>query len=153
MSTRIEYLLKNIKEAEQSLAIRKHVIEQNKKPEYKDIIESLTFFKAENGCVSGGAVSDKTASIAERYKLVAWLDNKQLLESETECLCERRELDLLYCAIEQLPDKHRQIIKSLYIEGLSWRETADNMGFCTSTIKKYVDNSIKRLSEMMQKSW
>jgi DNA-directed RNA polymerase specialized sigma subunit len=101
--------------------------------------------------VSGGTVSDKTASIAQRYKLVAWLDNKQLLESETEYFCERRELDFLYFAIEQLPDKHRQVIKSLYIEGLSWRETADNMGVCTSTIKKCVDNSIKLISEMMQK--
>lgn len=49
--------------------------------------------------------------------------------------------------IKKLPPRMREVLTSVYIEGLSYRETSDKLKISISTVKTLLVNALKRLRE------
>jgi RNA polymerase sigma-70 factor (ECF subfamily) len=54
-------------------------------------------------------------------------------------------------AIEQLPTQARTVFKKCFIENLSYREAADELGVSINTIKTHVRHSLKKLRNEIDK--
>ena len=115
----------------------------------KDIIESMTFPRLSDGYVQSGRISDKTGNIAGTYTeraLNMIRKTKQDLENELRwIITETRRIESY---IGLLEPKQSQIIKLIYLQGLSLRDAAAKAEFSESAAKKYRKIGIDTLTEM-----
>ncbi|MFR3332146.1 MAG: RNA polymerase sigma factor [Odoribacter splanchnicus] len=54
---------------------------------------------------------------------------------------------LLKREIEQLPNRSREIIKCIYIQGLSYKETANQLGISVATVNTLLVNALKKIRQ------
>lgn len=54
---------------------------------------------------------------------------------------------LLKHEIEQLPDRSREIIKCIYVNGLSYKETANQLGISVATVNTLLVNALKKIRQ------
>lgn len=54
---------------------------------------------------------------------------------------------LLKREIEQLPNRSREIIKCIYIQGLSYKETAYQLGISVATVNTLLVNALKKIRQ------
>ena len=50
--------------------------------------------------------------------------------------------------IEKLPPRMREVLKAVYIDGLSYRETAEKFVISIATVKTLLVNALKRLRKV-----
>ena len=55
--------------------------------------------------------------------------------------------------IEKLPPRTREVLKSVYIDGLSYRETADRFSISIATVKTLLVNALKYLRKVFSGFW
>lgn len=60
---------------------------------------------------------------------------------------EEEIFSLLKHEIEQLPDRSREIIKCVYINGLSYKETANQLGISVATVNTLLVNALKKIRQ------
>lgn len=53
--------------------------------------------------------------------------------------------------MEQLPERSREIMKCVFVEGLKYREVAERFGISVSTVKTLLGNSVKKLRACLDK--
>lgn len=54
---------------------------------------------------------------------------------------------LLKREIEQLPERSREVVKCIYWEGLSYKQTADKLGVSVATVNTLLVNSMKKIRQ------
>lgn len=59
------------------------------------------------------------------------------------------ERDAVWQAIQQLPDRQRQVVVLRYYEDLSEADTADVLGISAGTVKSSLSRGLKRLEELL----
>lgn len=77
--------------------------------------------------------SEEYGSLVEEYEL-GDLTEEMLQAVETE--------------IQRLPPRMREVLTSVYIDGLSYRETSEKLNISISTVKTLLVNALKRLREI-----
>lgn len=50
-------------------------------------------------------------------------------------------------AVEHLPERSREVVKSVYLENMKYREVAEKFGISIATVKTLIVNSLKKLRE------
>jgi len=83
---------------------------------------------------------------------VSDLDELGLAAEEPDqdrALIAREELRRVREAIEKLPQRSREAVILRRIEGLSGREIAQRMGISESAVSRYVDNAIRKLTNLL----
>ena len=68
-------------------------------------------------------------------------------EGETDWLTEEI-LQAIEAEIEKLPPRTREVLKSVYIDGLSYRETAEKFDISIATVKTLLVNALKYLRKV-----
>ena len=81
-----------------------------------------------------------TESINDRAELVV-LDAQP---SAAEALDQRYELEVLAEAVRALPDRCRQVIMLRYLDGLAYKEIADQLGISPETVKVHMAKGMRR---------
>lgn len=56
-------------------------------------------------------------------------------------------LQAIEAEIKKLPPRMREVLTSVYIDGLSYRETSKKLNISISTVKTLLVNALKRLRE------
>lgn len=56
-------------------------------------------------------------------------------------------LQAIEAEIKKLPPRMREVLTSVYIDGLSYRETSEKLNISISTVKTLLVNALKRLRE------
>jgi RNA polymerase sigma-70 factor (ECF subfamily) len=69
--------------------------------------------------------------------------------SAPDCAARRQELELLTRAIQNLPDRCRQVITLRKIYGLSQKEIAARLGISEHTVEAQVGNGVRRCAEFL----
>ena len=62
-------------------------------------------------------------------------------------------LQAIEVEIEKLPPRTREVLKSVYIDGLSYRETADRFSISIATVKTLLVNALKYLRKVFSGFW
>lgn len=73
------------------------------------------------GCNSSGigeVIADRTADVWEQIE-------------------KRMEIEALYKALLKISEVHREVIRSLYLEGMSQKDCAKCLGLCRNSVAKY----------------
>lgn len=85
-----------------------------------------------------------------RRKRPGLLDEKvlELLPGESNATDLARYSEL-YCAIERLPEKHKQAIKLHYFKGKKYEQIAEEMDTSIGSIKAWTSRAKKQLKEML----
>ncbi len=60
---------------------------------------------------------------------------------------EEEVFSLLKHEIEQLPDRSREIIKCIYLQGLSYKETANQLGISVATVNTLLVNALRKIRQ------
>ena len=68
-------------------------------------------------------------------------------ESDTDWLTEEI-LQAVEAEIEKLPPRMREVLRAVYIDGLSYRETAEKFVISIATVKTLLVNALKRLRKV-----
>ena len=53
--------------------------------------------------------------------------------------------------IAQLPERSREVMKCVFVEGMKYREVAERYGISVSTVKTLLGNSVRKLRERLNK--
>jgi RNA polymerase sigma factor (sigma-70 family) len=61
-----------------------------------------------------------------------------------DILCQQQELDVLADAVHALPDRCREVIMLRYIDGLSYKEIAAQLGISPETVKVHMAKGMRR---------
>ena len=62
-------------------------------------------------------------------------------------------LQAIEAEIEKLPPRTREVLKSVYLDGLSYRETADRFSISIATVKTLLVNALKYLRKVFSGFW
>ena len=81
-----------------------------------------------------------TESVNEQTELVV-LDAQP---SAAEALDQRYELEVLADAVRALPDRCRQVIMLRYLDGLAYKEIAEQLGISPETVKVHMAKGMRR---------
>lgn len=81
------------------------------------------------------------------FKELAVLD-EQL--NAAELVGQQQELDILAEAVRALPDRCRQVIMLRYLDGLSYKEIALQLGISPETVKVHMAKGMRRCAEFFQ---
>ena len=114
-----------------------------------DIIESMTFDSQLGEKVKGGQISDKTANTAMSYGIKK---HKMKLKHESDLKNDLNsiniELERMEYYISLLDERHSSVLKSLYMDGLTFTETACKRHLSVSAIQKLRKVGIEKLVDM-----
>lgn len=116
-----------------------------------DIIDSMTFNKASDDGSShpNGQTSDKTANIAISYaEKVDRLNIKYLQELKSDLRAINMEMLRLEFYINLLEKKYANILRMLYLEGLTLTKTAEKTKLSIDTVKNNRKAGINKLLDM-----
>ena len=84
--------------------------------------------------------------------LLAGLENSLVVSDEPlvdRVVAGRQELELLMCALEDLPPRCREIVRLRKVEGLSQLEVAGRLGVTVSTVEKQTSKGVRRLADLL----
>lgn len=88
------------------------------------------------------------------FEPIAEMDESSVLQEETsvpDAVAKTQELQLLTRAIQQLPDRCRQVLTLRKIYGLSQREIAAKLGIAEHTVEVQVGLGMRRCAEFLAK--
>ena len=78
--------------------------------------------------------------------------NENVEVEDTDWLTEEI-LQAIEVEIEKLPPRTREVLKSVYIDGLSYRETADRFSISIATVKTLLVKALKYLRQVFSGFW
>lgn len=68
-----------------------------------------------------------------------------------EIVSRQQELDILADAVRMLPDRCRQVILLRYLDGLSYKEIAVQLGISPETVKVQMAKGMRRCADILRK--
>jgi RNA polymerase sigma-70 factor (ECF subfamily) len=148
----VRYLRRNCREEDEIADLRQEVYVRlyeaagQKRP---DLIKPFVFATARNLLID-------RARRAHIVSIEAFSDLDMLDLCVDELTPERHatgheELLLLQAALEELPDRCREVVKLRKIDGLSQREVANHMGITEDTVEKQISKGMRALANAMLK--
>ena len=84
-------------------------------------------------------------SVRSRY-----LEQLEDLQYFTASVIDQEAREMLFNAINELPEKERQVLVMSYIDGMKNSEIAEHLNISIATIKRYKANSIRTLREQLE---
>lgn len=87
-----------------------------------------------------------------KFEPIAEIDDQFVLDDDIsipDAVAKNQELELLTQAIQQLPDRCRQVLTLRKIYGLSQREIAAQLGISEHTVEAQVGNGMRRCAEFL----
>jgi RNA polymerase sigma factor (sigma-70 family) len=67
-----------------------------------------------------------------------------------DVVCQQQELNILAEAVRALPDRCREVIMLRYIDGLSYKEIAGQLGISPETVKVHMAKGMRRCAQFFQ---
>lgn len=62
----------------------------------------------------------------------------------------KMEIEALYKALLTISEIHREVIKAIYLEGMTQKECAKCLGLCRNTVAKYEREALAELRELLK---
>lgn len=142
-------LLETYHDRERKIAVLRYDLEHPSEVGVTEQIEAMNYGSGEGVGHSKGHVSNKTLYIALNYEEQA----KQLnAESAKEIadelfILERRQKKLLYY-ISLLEKRQAEVVRMVYMEGVSTKKAAEQHGLTVRTIERIREDAVDNLAEM-----
>ena len=146
------YVIKQLEtyhDRERKIAVLRYDLEHPSEVGVTEQIEAMNYGSGEGVGHSKGHISNKTLYIALNYEEQA----KQLnAESAKEIadelfILERRQKKLLYY-ISLLEKRQAEVVRMVYMEGVSTKKAAEQHGLNVRTIERIRKNAVDNLAEM-----
>lgn len=142
-------LLETYHDRERKIAVLRYDLEHPSEVGVTEQIEAMNYGSGEGVGHSKGHISNKTLYIALNYEEQA----KQLnAESAKEIadelfILERRQKKLLYY-ISLLEKRQAEVVRMVYMEGVSTKKEAEQHGLTVRTIERIRKDAVDNLAEM-----
>ena len=142
-------LLETYHDRERKIAVLRYDLEHPSEVGVTEQIEAMNYGSGEGVGHSKGHISNKTLYIALNYEEQA----KQLnAESAKEIadelfILERRQKKLLYY-ISLLEKRQAEVVRMVYMEGVSTKKAAEQHGLTVRTIERIREDAVDNLAEM-----
>ena len=116
-----EVMMREYKNLKRELAVTEFQLRQFRGVSEQDMIDSMTYSHQEGERVQTSTLSDKTASIAVNFR--------QAMERENDEWCDylfhryrylKEELDFFENAVDRLEQRHKNIIRDLLDDDMTW---------------------------------
>ena len=149
MKSWVSELLEGYRARERKIAVLRYDLEHPSEVGVTEQIEAMNYGSGEGVGHSKGHISNKTLYIALNYEEQA----KQLnAESAKEIadelfILERRQKKLLYY-ISLLEKRQAEVVRMVYMEGLSTKKAAEQHGLTVRTIERIRKDAVDNLAEM-----
>ena len=149
MKSYVSELLEGYRARERKIAVLRYDLEHPSEVGVTEQIEAMNYGSGEGVGHSKGHISNKTLYIALNYEEQA----KQLnAESAKEIadelfILERRQKKLLYY-ISILEKRQAEVVRMVYMEGVSTKKAAEQHGLTVRTIERIRKDAVDNLAEM-----
>ena len=149
MKNYVTKLLRTYHDRERKIAVLRYDLEHPSEVGVTEQIEAMNYGSGEGVGHSKGHISNKTLYIALNYEEQA----KQLnAESAKEIadelfILERRQKKLLYY-ISLLEKRQAEVVRMVYMEGVSTKKAAEQHGLTVRTIERIRKDAVDNLAEM-----
>ena len=149
MKSYVSELLEGYRARERKIAVLRYDLEHPSEVGVTEQIEAMNYGSGEGVGHSKGHISNKTLYIALNYEEQA----KQLnAESAKEIadelfILERRQKKLLYY-ISLLEKRQAEVVRMVYMEGVSTKKAAEQHGLTVRTIERIRKDAVDNLAEM-----
>ena len=150
MKEHILGLLENYSKREQQISLLHYEMKHSARISPKEIIDSMALGHGDGTGGSGkGHISDKTMYIALNYQ-----ERMERINAESANEIAQRLLELegeqnrLRYYVSLLEKQEANVIRSFYIEGVSWEEIAQKIGVALRTVHKIKNRAVGHLAEL-----
>lgn len=144
MKSYVSELLEGYRARERKIAVLRYDLEHPSEVGVTEQIEAMNYGSGEGVGHSKGHISNKTLYIALNYEEQA----KQLnAESAKVFILERRQKKLLYY-ISLLEKRQAEVVRMVYMEGVSTKKAAEQHGLTVRTIERIRKDAVDNLAEM-----
>ena len=142
-----ETMMKEYKSMRRELSVTEFQLQQFQGVSEQDMIDSMLYSHQEGEKVQSSTLSDKTASIAVNFR--------KRMEQENDAWYEflfqrykylKEELDFFDNAVDRLGQRHRNIIRDLLDEDMTWEIMMDRYHVSHTMIAKYRKAALKELN-------
>ena len=142
-------LLETYRDRERKINILRYNMEHPAKVGGIEQIESMNYGRNDNAGHTKGHISNKTLYIALNYEEQAAKANAEMLSEIADELfeLERQQKRLVYY-VGLLEKRQADIVRFIYMEGLSTKAVADRYALTYRTIDRIKSAAVKNLAEM-----
>lgn len=144
---KIEKIIKQYDEMKKELKLLDFQLSRFEGITEEDVIDTMTFSHPEGDKVMTSGTTDKTFSIATKYKNIVEKENDEWYEF----LIRRRihlseEVDFFEQCIDSV--SHSDIVKAIFIQKMSWTEVERLFSLSHAAVGKYRKQALKELEEI-----
>lgn len=142
-----EVMMREYKNMKRELAVTEFQLRQFRGVSEQDMIDSMTYSHQEGERVQTSTLSDKTASIAVNFRKAMERENDEwydYLFHRYRYL--KEELDFFENAVDRLEQRHKNIIRDLLDDDMTWDSMMDRYHVSHTMIAKYRKAALKELN-------
>lgn len=149
MKSYVSELLEGYRARERKIAVLRYDLEHPSEVGVTEQIEAMNYGSGEGVGHSKGHISNKTLYIALNYEEQAKQLNAESAKEITDELfiLERRQKKLLYY-ISLLEKRQAEVVRMVYMEGVSTKKAAEQHGLTVRTIERIRKDAVDNLAEM-----
>lgn len=149
MKEYVSKLLENYCACERKIAVLRYELEHPTEVGRSEQIEAMNYGNGDGAGHSKGHISNKTLYIALNYEEQANQLNAEAAKEIADELfaLERGQKKLLYY-ISLLEKRQAEVVRMVYMEGLSTKKTAELHGLAVRTIERIRKEAVENLAEM-----
>lgn len=142
-------LLETYHDRERKIAVLRYDLEHPSEVGVTEQIEAMNYGSGEGAGRSKGHISNKTLYIALNYEEQAKQLNAESAKEITDELfiLERWQKKLLYY-ISLLEKRQAEVVRMVYMEGVSTKKAAEQHGLTVRTIERIRKDAVDNLAEM-----
>lgn len=119
----VETKLRNYRADKHALELLKIDVDHFRGLTCEEVIESMAFHRKTGELVKTSNVPDRTGNSAMLYRETTDTINKREMEDMMKQYSHlKHELDILESCINSLDDRHRDVIKDLYLNNKTWQQ-------------------------------
>lgn len=150
MKKQVTKLLETYPDRERQIALLHYEMQHSTRISPEEVIDSMALGHGDGVGGSGkGRISNKTMYIALNYQDRMDRMNAEAANEIAQRLLElEEEQDRLRHYVSLLEKREADVIRSFYIEGISWEEIAQKIGVALRTVHKIKNRAIDHLAEM-----
>lgn len=147
----VERMLKEYATLRHEMAVIGAMIEQFMPVTDVEIIETLSFGKADGAKVQNTAISEKTAKVAAIYREVAAKSNDEALGSLVhEYHHYKSQVDFIDFCLLRLPAPLSSVMSDFVQNGMAWTDVCEKYHLSNSTVGRYRKTAIAELERWYQ---
>lgn len=150
MKAHVTSLLENYSKREQQIALLHYEMRRGARISPEEMINGMSLGHGDSmGGIGKGHVSDKTLYIALNYQeQMDRMNAEAANEIARRLLKLEAEQDRIRYYISLLETREAEVLRSFYIEGISWDEIALKVGVALRTVHKIKNRAVAHLVEL-----